>query len=73
MKSNEKEIIDKIDALLDKLPQEDMIKEENMIKIENEIMTIQQEENKVTNVINIVSKKDDTIKINVDIINQEKN
>ena len=49
MKSNEKEIIDKINALLDKLPQEDMIKEENMIKIENEIMTIQQEENKGTN------------------------
>ncbi len=42
MKSNEKEILDEINVLLDKLSEYGMIKEENAIKNENEIMTIQQ-------------------------------
>lgn len=42
MKSNEKEILDEINALLGKLPEDDIIKEENAIKSENKIMTIQQ-------------------------------
>ena len=42
MKSNEKEILDEINVLLDKISEDGMIKEENAIKNENEIMTIQQ-------------------------------